>query len=204
MTSPPQRRRAAGSLRGGRLAGALGIVLGLAACGGGPPPITFDLSQPDTVARPLHARRQLVVTEPSAVQPLDSDRIIIRRADGSLATLAHAAWADRLPRLIQARIVQAFENAGAVGHVGLAGGPITADVTLDIEIRDFEIDIGAGQAKIEIAAKLVNALSGRTVAARIFQASIPAAGDGPSTTGALDQALAQVLGQLVRWAAPYI
>jgi cholesterol transport system auxiliary component len=204
MSSLPQRRAAGGIRVGGGLASAFAVSLALVACGGGPPPITFDLSQRDTPTQPLHARRQLVVTEPSAVQPLDSNQIVVRRADGSLATLAHTAWADRLPRLIQTRVVQAFENAGAVGHVGIAGGPITADLTLDLEVRDFEIDVGAGQAKIEIAARLVNSLSGRTVVARILHASVPAAGDSPSTTDSLDQALGQVLGQLIRWAAPYI
>jgi cholesterol transport system auxiliary component len=201
----PQRQRAAGGTRGApRLAGVVMIVVALTGCGGGPPPITFDLSQRDTMTKLLHARRQLVVTEPSAVQPVDSNRIIVRRPDGSLATLANTAWADSLPKLIQSRVVQAFENAGALGHVGMSGGPITPDVTLDIEIRDFEIDVGAGQARVEIAARLVNAVSGRTVAARISQATVPTAGEGPSAVEALDQALGQVLSQLIRWAAPYI
>ena len=204
MGGSPRQRAACGIFGAGRLARTLMIVLALTGCGGGPPPITFDLSQRDTMTKVLHARRQLVVTEPSAVQPVDSDHIIVRRPDGSLATLAHTAWADSLPKLIQSRVVQAFENAGAIGHVGMSGGPITGDVTLDIEIRDFEIDVGAGQARVEIAARLVNAVAGRTVAARILQATVPTAGEGPSTAEALDQALGQVLSQLIRWAAPYI
>jgi cholesterol transport system auxiliary component len=145
-----------------------------------------------------------VVTEPVAVQPLDSDRVLVRRPDGALATLAHVQWSDRLPRLVQARIVQAFENAGAVGRVGISGGTITPDVTLDAEIRVFEIDPGAGQGKIELAVKLVDAVSGRTVAARVFQADMAGDTEGPAAVETLDRALGQVLAEITRWARAYI
>ncbi|MBV9137417.1 MAG: membrane integrity-associated transporter subunit PqiC [Hyphomicrobiales bacterium] len=167
--------------------------------------MTFDLAQPDVAARrALHLKSQFVVTEPVAVQPLDSDRVLVRRSDATLATLAHAQWSDRLPRLVQARIVQAFENAGAVGRVGIAGGPITPDVTLYVEIRAFEVDAGAGRGKIELAVKLVDAVTGRTRAARVFQADAPGATEGPDAVKTLDQALGQVLAEIVRWAGPRI
>ncbi|MFI5013121.1 MAG: ABC-type transport auxiliary lipoprotein family protein [Hyphomicrobiales bacterium] len=178
--------------------------MALAACSSGPPPATFDLAQHQLATQGLRVRRQLVVSEPSALQPLDSDRILVRRADGTLATLAHAQWSDRLPRLVQARTIQAFENAGAVGRVGASGGPITADLTLDVEIHAFEVDVGAGLARVELAAKLVGASSGRTVAARIFTANVPAAGEGPSAVASFDQALGQILAELTRWAASHL
>jgi cholesterol transport system auxiliary component len=204
MSSPPHLSlRAAQSRR--QFVSLAVTSLALAACGGGPPPVTFDLAQPDRAAkRAIHLRRQLVVTEPTALQPLESDHVLVRRPDGTLATLAHAQWSDRLPRLVQARIVQAFENAGAVGRVGVSGGQITPDVTLDVEIRVFEVDAGAGQGKIELATKLVGAVSGRTVAARVFEANAPGASEGPAAVQALDQALGQLLGEIVRWAAPYL
>ncbi len=127
----------------------------------------------------------------------------MRRPDGTLATLAHAQWSDRLPRLVQARIVQAFENAGAVGRVGVSGGPITPDVTLDVEIRVFEVDAGAGQGKIELAAKLVDAVSGRTVAARVFQADMAGAERRARRRSERSiSALGQLLGEIMRWARP--
>ncbi len=81
---------------------------------------------------------------------------------------------------------------------------MTADLDLDIEIRTFEVDAGAGIARIELAAKLVSPLTGRTLAAKIFQATAPAAGEGPAAAEGLDQALGQVLGDIVRWSAAYI
>ena len=204
MSSPPHRPSCVAG-NACRFALLVSASLALAGCGGGPPPVTFDLSQPEiTARRALHAKRQFVVTEPVAVQPLDSDRVLVRRPDGSLATLAHAQWSDRLPRLVQARIVQAFENAGAVGRVGVSGGVITPDVTLDVEIRLFELDAGAGQGKIELAVKLVDAVTGRTVAARLFRADIAGETEGPAAAGTLDRALGRILNEITRWASAYI
>jgi cholesterol transport system auxiliary component len=204
MSSPPHRPSCV-ARNWRRFALLTMATFGLSACGGGPPPATFDLSQPEAGAKKaLHVTRQFVVTEPVAVQPLDSDRVLVRRPDGELATLAHTQWSDRLPRLVQARIVQAFENAGAVGRVGVAGGPITPDITLDVEIRVFELEGGASQGKIELAVKLVNAVSGRTVAARVFQADMSGDTEGPAAVGTLDRALGQVLGEITRWSRPYL
>jgi cholesterol transport system auxiliary component len=135
-----------------------------------------------------------------AVQPLDSDHILVRRADGSLATLAHAQWSDRLPNLVQSRIVQTFENGGAVGQVGPVGGAVTADTTLEVEIRSFEVDAGTGRGKVELAARLVSSGSGKIVAARIFTADAPGASEGPAAATSLDQALNLALAELTRWA----
>ncbi|MBV8425629.1 MAG: membrane integrity-associated transporter subunit PqiC [Hyphomicrobiales bacterium] len=204
MSSPPHRSSCVARHRRG-FAVLTTVSLVLSGCGGGPPPVTFDLAQPETGGRKaLHPKRQFVVTDPVAVQPLDSDRVLVRRPDGSLATLAHAQWSDRLPRLVQARIVQAFENAGAVGRVGIAGGAITPDVTLDVEIRVFELDAGVGQGKIELAVKLIDAVTGRTIAARVFQADMAGDTEGPSAAGTLDRALGQILGEIIRWGRPYL
>ncbi len=203
MSGPPHRL--AGGARSLRsIASLLAAIFGLAACSGGPPPSTFDLAQHQAASKGLHLRRQLVVAEPTALQPLDSDHVLVRRPDGTLATLAHAQWSDRLPPLVQSRIVQAFENAGAVGRVGAFGGTISADVTLAVEIRVFEVDVGAGQGKIELAARLVSSASGQIIAARIFQASAVGAGEGPAAVASLDQALGQTLGDLTRWAAAHL
>jgi cholesterol transport system auxiliary component len=203
MSGPPHRR--AGGVRIGRLSAALLMLgLSLAACGGGPPSTTFDLALREGAAKTLHLRRQLVVAEPIALQSLDSDHVLVRRADGTLATLAHAQWSDRLPRLVQSRLVQAFENAGATGQVGPSGGSVSANVTLEAEIREFEVDVGAGQGKVDLSARLVDTTSGKIIAARIFHANAAGGGEGPAAVASLDQALAQALGDLTRWAAAHL
>ncbi len=40
----------------------------------------------------------------------------MREGAGSLSFLGGGQWADRLPRLIQTRIIQSLENSGACGR----------------------------------------------------------------------------------------
>jgi cholesterol transport system auxiliary component len=190
-------------MRIGRFAALLTLALCLAACGGAPA-TTFDLIQSEGGGKTLSLRRQLAVAEPSALQSLDSDKVLVRRPDGSLATLAHAQWSDRLPRLLQSRIIQAFENAGAAGRVGPVGGAVSADVTLETEIHLFEVDAGAGQAKIELAARLVGASSGKIGAAHTFHAEMAGATEGGAAARTLDSALSQLLSELTHWTAGHM
>ncbi len=103
------------SRRGLLTAAAASLVL--AACGR-PAPATFDLSAPREGLRRGRGQAALIVPEPTAIFALDSERIVVRQANGELSYLGGAQWSDRLPRLLQARIIQTFENMGraAVGR----------------------------------------------------------------------------------------
>ncbi|MHB2168854.1 ABC-type transport auxiliary lipoprotein family protein [Alsobacter sp. R-9] len=176
-------------------------ALALAGCGSfQSPPETFDLSVPDGARKASPGGRLLVVAEPVALQTLESDRILVRGADGSVSFLPGVQWSDRLPRLLQSRIVQSFENTGRA--VGRAGGGLSADVALTSEIRFFGVQTGGGgaQAVVEISGKLVGS-DGRIQAQRVFRAAAPLpAVDGRAAAAALDQAMKQVLAEIVRWA----
>lgn len=170
----------------------------LSGCGGGAAPETFQLSAPKAFsARAL--RGQLVIAEPSATLPVDSDRIVVRTGPEAVAYLAGAQWADRLPRLVQTQMIAAFENAHALKNVGRPG--LSADTNLVSEIRRFEIDVATGQAVVELSVKLVGDRSGRIRAARILTASAPApTKGGAAMAAALDAAMEDCLRQLVNWA----
>lgn len=192
MTSPDRRTFL--------LAGAPALLL-LAGCGGGPPPSTFDLSAPRGAARGLSGGgRAIVVQEPSTIAALDSERILVRAAGGELTYLPRAQWADRLPRLLQARLIQTFENRGRAA-VGRPTDRITGDVQLIVDIRHFEVREATRDAHVEIAAKIVGGSSGNVSTARLFSASAPVGTiDGAGATSGLDQALARVLLDVTGWA----
>ena len=174
------------------------LALGVASCGGGAAD-TFDLSA-TSGARGRASRGQLIVAEPTAISPLESDRIIVRTSPEQVASLQGAQWSDRLPRLLQSRLVQSFENGRLLRSVGRPGDKLVADYTLTTEVRRFEIDVPTGLAVVELSAKLVGERSGRITAARIFTAKTPAsARDGAVASVALDQALAQVMRDIVGW-----
>jgi len=188
------------SLRSG-LVVALAAGALLAGCGGGSTPTTFDLSAPSNFGRVGGSRAVMVVAQPSTVQALDSDRVIVRDSTGALSFIGGAQWADRVPALVQARLIQTFENASRIGSVSGPGQRIQPDVQLITDIRSFNIDATSGTAVVEITAKIVGDQTGRIQRARLFSARVPAgAVDGPGATQALDQALSQVLVDIVRWA----
>lgn len=181
-----------------RLASALLLGSALVACSG-PAPTTFDLSIPEKVGRASAGRSQLVIAEPSALQQLDSERILVRGADNTVSYLGGAQWADRLPRLVQFRIVQAFENNGRA--VARAGTGVVGDRAIIGELRAFNLEAGDGQVVVEFSARIVDATTSRIIAAQVFRATEPVGGSDPAQVSAgLDRALQAVLTQLVRWA----
>lgn len=179
----------------------LALALSLAGCSTSSPLLTYDLTAPrDRAVRPIGL--QIVVTEPAAVAPLDADRIVVRSPTQGLTVLPGAQWSDRLPDLLQSRMIQAFENAQLLKAVGRPSDRLVADYNLNSEIRRFEIDAARSEAVVEIAVKLVGDRSGRIAAARVFEARTPASAEnGAQASAALNIAMAQALREIVVWTA---
>jgi cholesterol transport system auxiliary component len=185
---------------------ALTAALMLGGCSGAPPPTTFDLMAPSvmTLTAPKPAKFQLVVNEPSAVRSLETDRIMVKPDPAQITYYKGAAWGDRLPRLMQARMVEAFQNAGLVNAVGSRADRLDADVELASEVRSFhvEVDGGRAQAVAQIYVKVIDGDDGRMIASRAFGSTVPT-----STTNvnemvvALNQSFDKVLRDVVPWVA---
>lgn len=199
--APSPSRQAFASCSGNlvRIAATVVIGLSLSACGGAPSRTTFDLTAPADVAGSGIGRGQLVVNEPTTVQALDSDRILIREASGAIAYLPDVQWADRLPRLVQARLIQTFENASRLGRVSRPGDRIVPDLALNLDIRSFGIDAATSEAVVELTARLISDRTGRVVSARAVKVRRPASTSGPAAAQALNEALSQALREVVRW-----
>lgn len=200
------------SVRGGPLARSLSLgaalagLLALSACGGGAPPATYDLTAPREGLSSGRGRGLLVVAEPQALQALDSNRIVIRTSDGGIAYLPDAQWSDRLPKLIQTRLIQTFENGARIQAVGRPGDRLVPVAQLNSEIRSFGIDEKTGEAVIELSVKIVNDRSGRILAGQVFTSRVPSGGSisGPVASAALDLATQALLRDVVRWVSARI
>ena len=191
------RRRGLQILRGSCVALSLMLISACAA----PPLATFDLSAPTVQAKARQMRAILVVQEPIASAPLDGDRIVVRVGGTSIAVVKGAQWADRLPRLLQNRLIQTFENAQLSRSISRPGDGIAADRSLVWEIRRFEVQTEEAAARVEVSVKILD-ISGRVVAAQIFSASAPgSAGEGVAASAALNDASSEVLRQIVAWAS---
>lgn len=186
-----------------RAAVALALGLLLSACAAAPVP-TYNLTAPSAFSAGGGGSGQLVVVAPTALAVLDTDKIVVEPGGGQVTYLADAQWSDRLPALLQARMIQAFENGSKLKRVARPGDGVNADYQLVTDIRAFGLRITpeGPVAIVELSAKLIGNQSGRILAAQIFKAGVPAAGtSGEAATRALDEATDKVLVALVRWAA---
>lgn len=184
----------------GRLLGGAGFAAALGACTSSGPGATFDLTAPRQGVRSGFSGGQLAIAEPVSIQALEAERIIVKDPSGAVSFLGGGQWADRLPRLVQTRLVQTFENSG-VRAVARSGDRIVADYQITTDIRAFQVEAATREAVVEISARLIQDRTGRIVNARIFSARAPVANiDAPGAAQGLDQALSIVLADIVRWA----
>jgi len=142
----------------------------------------------------------LVVPDPSAIILFDTQKILIRSGAGTYTNVNAAQWADNLPKLFQARIVQSFENAHQLSAVSRPLEQLTAEYRLELAIRSFQITLEPSpNAVVDVTARLVND-KGVVADARMFTASIPAKStEAPDAVAALNQAFSQVAREIVVW-----
>jgi phospholipid/cholesterol/gamma-HCH transport system substrate-binding protein len=183
-----------------------GIVAGLERfAGGGKTTVSqvYDLTAP-TQFREIAGtpRGLLTVAEPTALIIFESRKILVRPTPSEDPTFSNAEWSDNVPRLLQAKIIQSFENAGLSQVVTRPTEGVTADKQLMIDIRKFQISAsGVPMAEIELAARIITE-NGRIAEAKMFRTSIPvAAMNASAATTALDQAFGTCATELVNWAA---
>lgn len=178
-------------------------VLTLGGClGGGARDDTFALSAVAAAEGPSAKSRQILVPEPTALKALDSEQIVIRLDRSEIQYLAKARWNDRLPKMVQAKLVEAFENSGKLGGVGRPGEGLAIDYQIMTDIRAFQIETNGGDiARVEISVKLLNDRNGTVRAQKVFQATAPVGGTGNRAfVAALDRAFSSVTGDIVAWA----
>lgn len=180
-----------------------GLSLGLASCGSKASNDTFDLTASvSEVATAASARnRQLLVADPSALKALDSEQILVRVSGAEIRYLSQSQWSDRLTRVVQSKLVEAFENTGRLGGVGRPGQGLAIDYQLITDVRSFEIAAeGTDRGVVEISAKLLNDRNGTVKAQRVFRAEVPSSGsDSSAYVAALDRAFTRVTADIVAW-----
>ena len=181
-----------------------GILAGLERMTGGAgkkgPGLIVELPAPLNFKPADHALTgQVAVTEPTAVGSIDTDKVVLDPT--ATADAAPGQWADVLTKLVQARLVQSFENAGMVGSVLRGGEGTAADYQLQTDIRSLRVASGPQlAAEFELAAKLLDD-KGHIVAGRIFKASVPlSSSDAKVAAAGLNDAFGKAAAELIDWA----
>lgn len=166
-------------------------------------PVVYDLAAPTQFPAIVNAPRgQLTVAEPTALIMFETRKFLVRPHPSEDPTFSKAEWSDNVPKLLQTKIIQSFENAGLSQAVARPGEGVAADKQLTIDIRKFEILSSPEPiAEIEFAARILGD-DGRIVQAKVFSASAPVtAMNAPAAAAALDQAFGKCATELVTWAA---
>lgn len=146
---------------------------------------------------------RLVIADPTALIVLDTQNIIIKR-EKSEPDQAVPRWADNLPKLIQTRMLQSFENSGFLGSVNRPGDGVTADFQLLIDIRNFQATLTpSSTAEVELTAKILDN-TGKVVEGKIFHASQAAGTDDASAIAAMDTIFGKLETEIVTWAVSTI
>jgi phospholipid/cholesterol/gamma-HCH transport system substrate-binding protein len=188
-----------------------GIVAGLERMTGGgaaaAAAAVYDLTAPREFPKLDRepSKAQLGVGEPTAVLMIDSQRILVRPDAPKDASFEGARWSDNLPKLVQAKLIQAIENSKYFPAVGRQSDGLTNDYQLGIDVRTFQVSTRPSvRAEVEISAKIAGD-DGRIVASRVFRKEVPTeVADAAAAAAALDRAFGQVATELVTWAAEAI
>ncbi|WP_295812255.1 ABC-type transport auxiliary lipoprotein family protein [uncultured Nitratireductor sp.] len=181
-----------------------GILAGCAALpGGGPAPVdAFDLTAPAVSSDGRRAlRRQILVTEPTAIKMLDGQDIVVKTSSGAIQYLGGARWADRLPRIVQTRMADLYQRSGRFGGVGMPGEGLAIDYQILADLRAFDVRVdGQDRAEVEIFVRILNDRNGVVRASRTFSASTIVNGSGGQAfASALDRAFGTAMTDLVDW-----
>jgi phospholipid/cholesterol/gamma-HCH transport system substrate-binding protein len=190
----------------GRNSGKLdGIVAGLDKfLGNGPkpaPPQFLTLRAPADFPEIAPPAGQVAVADVSAPVAFQTQKIMSRASAKGPIALGEAQWSDVTPKIVQIKLVEAFENAhlgGSVSRVFDSGQP---DLQLMLDLRRFEVDLFDKKAVVDLSARLVGK-DGKIIVAKLFHGEAPAtAADGEAAAEALSQAFDGTARAIVEWTA---
>jgi phospholipid/cholesterol/gamma-HCH transport system substrate-binding protein len=142
---------------------------------------------------------QWTIPEPTAVAMLETQRFLFSPTQ-DYPGFAEAMWADALPKLLQARLIESFENYD-IAHAPLRTDLGQAEFQLLIDLRRFRIAVDMKPiAEIGLSARIVDK-NGKTIASRLFEES-----EGldkvepPQAAEAFSAAFGRIAKNMIAWA----
>jgi phospholipid/cholesterol/gamma-HCH transport system substrate-binding protein len=179
------------------------IIAGLEKMTGGGTPvqkITYDLSALQNQGPPGKTiKGQLAIPEPTVVAMLETQRMLFSSAS-EVPEFAEFLWADTIPKLFQARLIESFENYD-IAHAPLRSADAgQADFQLLIDIRRFRVAMDAGPAaEIGLSARIVDK-DGKVIASRLFEEREKFDKIEPQTAvTAFDAAFGRIARNMIGW-----
>ena len=180
------------------------------------PPRLYVLTPKSTFPKDLKTVKwQLLVESPISPAGLNTARIALQDSPIELRYFQLANWTDFAPKMVQALIIESFENSGRIVSVGREQIGLRSDFVLKTELREFQAeydqrlpdgtkDLGpsaaAPWARVRINIKLVKMPQREIVATQTFERRVRAKANTMSEIiGAFDAALGRTLKSIVVW-----
>ena len=170
--------------------------------GGGAPAqkITYDLRAPPNPGPASKTiKGQLAIPEPTAVAMLETQRMLFSPAK-DVPLFADFLWADAIPKLLQARLIEGFENYD-IAHAPLRNADVgQADFQLLIDVRRFRIAADSDPAaEIGLSARIVDK-NGKVIASRLFEESQKFDKvEPPAAVAAFNDAFGRIAKDMIAW-----
>jgi phospholipid/cholesterol/gamma-HCH transport system substrate-binding protein len=179
------------------------IVAGIEKMTGGGTPaqkITYDLRAPQNPGPASKTiKGQLAIPEPTAVAMLETQRFLFSPAK-DYPGFTDVLWADSIPKLLQARLIEGFENYD-IAHAPLRVADIgQADFQLLIDVRRFRIATDSQPAaEIGLSARIVDK-NGKVIASRLFEDSQKFDKvEPPEAVAAFNDAFGRIAKDIIAW-----
>jgi phospholipid/cholesterol/gamma-HCH transport system substrate-binding protein len=180
-----------------------GIVAGLEKMTGGGTPaqkITYDLRAPQNLGPAGRTLKgQLAIPEPTAVAMLETQRMLFSPVK-DYPNFSDFLWADSIPKLLQARLIDSFENYD-IAHAPLRAADVgQTDYQLLIDIRRFRITAEVEPAvEIGLSVRLLDK-NGKVIAARLFEDSQKLDRiEPPAAADAFSNAFGRIAKEMIGW-----
>jgi phospholipid/cholesterol/gamma-HCH transport system substrate-binding protein len=180
-----------------------GIVSGLERMTGvtaPPAKIAYDLRAPQNLkSAGKIINVQWAIPEPTAIAMLETQRFLFSPAQ-DYPGFADAMWADSLPKLLQARLIESFENYDLAHPPQRAAEAGQTEFQLLIDIRRFRIAVDAKPTvEIGLSGKIVDK-NGKIIASRLFEASEALDTIGPPQAAeAFSAAFGRLAKDMIAW-----
>jgi phospholipid/cholesterol/gamma-HCH transport system substrate-binding protein len=180
-----------------------GIVSGLEKMTGGGAPalkITYDLRAPQNLGPAGKTLKgQLAIPEPTAVAMLETQRMLFQPVK-DYPNFSDFLWADAIPKLLQARLIDSFENYD-IAHAPLRAADVgQTDYQLLIDVRRFRVTTDSEPVvEIGLSARLLDK-SGKVIASRLFEQSQKLDRiEPPAAVDAFNDAFGRIAKDIIVW-----
>ena len=206
MTAPMAgvRRTNRRRILAGLMMGSLTPAVSACVLGGGPPPRQFTLTPVSNFPRGIAAVKwSLVVDEPTAARQIDTSRIALMNGPFRVEYYADVEWTDSAPAMVQALLIQSFQNTRRLSIVSPTRQTFPTDYLLLSNLRKFQVEndaSGAPQATVELEGTLLRMPRRTPVATARFEKATPVgSASTEAVTTAFDTSLGEVMRQVVYW-----